>query len=80
MKARAMKQYGWITGPVECLCTGCDWHRTFVAEDSSTPANIAEEFALHECDGNIQFGTYLSKLRHSTPNHGLVFEPRSSQL
>lgn len=49
MKSREMKQYGWITGPVECCCTGCDWSVNFVAVDSSIPVHIAKDFASHNC-------------------------------
>ena len=49
MKSREMKQYGWITGPVECCCTGCDWSVNFVAVDSSIPVNIAKDFVSHNC-------------------------------
>lgn len=46
---RELKQYGWITGPVECCCSCCDWSVSFIAVDSSVPINIAQEFASHNC-------------------------------
>jgi hypothetical protein len=50
MNKREMKQYGWLTGPVECCCNCCDWNANFVAIDSSVPISIAEAFAAHTCD------------------------------
>jgi hypothetical protein len=49
MKPRTMKQFGWITGPVECRCNACDWNVNFVAVDSSIPVSIAAMFAAHKC-------------------------------
>jgi hypothetical protein len=49
MELRQMKQYGWISGPVECWCTGCDWSANFTAVDSSIPVPIARAFAEHDC-------------------------------
>jgi hypothetical protein len=49
MELRQLKQYGWISGPVECRCTSCDWSTTFTAVDSSTPAFIANAYAEHDC-------------------------------
>lgn len=49
MEHRQLKQYGWISGPVECRCTSCDWSTTFTAVDSSTPASVANAFAEHDC-------------------------------
>jgi len=46
METREMKQYGWVTGPVECCCTGCDWSVNFIAVDSSIPVNIAQGFRI----------------------------------
>jgi hypothetical protein len=49
MEPRQLKQYGWISGPVECSCTACDWSANFDAVDSSIPASIANAFAEHDC-------------------------------
>ncbi len=53
MQAREMKQYGWVTGPVECRCTRCDWGVSFVAVDSSIPVHVAKDFASHNCADHI---------------------------
>jgi hypothetical protein len=52
MEARQLKQYGWISGPVECCCTACNWSVDFIAVDSSIPASIASAFAEHDCKEN----------------------------
>jgi len=65
MKPREMKQYGWITGPVECRCTGCDWNVSFIALDSSIPMSITDMFAEHKCSDYappFQFTTNESRL------------------
>jgi len=49
MKTREMKQFGWLTGPVECRCTCCDWAADFIAVDSSIPVAITNKFATHKC-------------------------------
>jgi hypothetical protein len=49
METRQLKQYGWISGPVECCCTTCDWSANFIAVDSSIPASIVKAFAKHDC-------------------------------
>jgi hypothetical protein len=49
MKPREMKQYGWLNGPVECFCSGCDWYATFIAVDASVPIGVAQAFAAHDC-------------------------------
>jgi hypothetical protein len=49
METRKLKQYGWISGPVECCCTACDWSVSFTASDSSLPGHIASAFAEHNC-------------------------------
>jgi hypothetical protein len=62
-----MKQYGWITGPVECRCTVCDWSTNFIAVDSSIPVSITNAFASHDCADYtmpFQFATYVSDLGH----------------
>lgn len=62
-----MKQYGWITGPVECCCTGCDWNATFTAVDASIPVGIASRFAAHKCTDHappFQFTLNKSELGH----------------
>ena len=48
-ESRKLKQYGWISGPVECRCTACDWGLSFVATDSSVPLEIANAFERHNC-------------------------------
>jgi hypothetical protein len=50
MEPRKLKQYGWISGPVECCCTACDWSTSFIAVDSSIPIDIYAEFAAHDCE------------------------------
>lgn len=67
MKLREMKQYGWITGPVECRCTGCDWNANFIAVDSSIPVSITNTFASHNCTDYappFQFTTNRPELGH----------------
>ncbi len=46
---RSLKQTGWISGPVECRCTACDWTANFVAADSSVPLEILNAFEQHDC-------------------------------
>lgn len=48
-ESRKLKQYGWISGPVECRCTACDWSASFIAADSSVPREIRDAFAEHDC-------------------------------
>ena len=48
-EARKLKQYGWISGPVECRCTACDWSASFIAADTSVPREIRDAFAGHNC-------------------------------
>lgn len=47
--SRKLKQYGWISGPVECCCTECDWSLNFTAADSSIPVEIVNAFVEHDC-------------------------------
>ncbi len=47
---RALVQYGWISGPVECCCSRCEWTASFEAVDSSVPAGIQAEFENHNCE------------------------------
>ena len=54
MRQRELKQYGWMDGPVECRCTGCDWSESFTATDSSVPADILSAFTQHSC---IDYGS-----------------------
>lgn len=49
MEPRRLRQYGWVSGPVECRCSGCDWSASFVATDSSIPVHIVNAFEGHEC-------------------------------
>ena len=49
MSERKLLQYGWISGPVECCCSECDWTSTFVAVDTSIPAELLAEFQRHDC-------------------------------
>jgi len=49
MDLRTMKEHGWLTGPVECCCSNCDWNANFVAVDSSVPVYILDSFETHRC-------------------------------
>ncbi len=49
---RRLKQQGWISGPVECTCTACDWTANFVAADSTVPVEILNAFEQHDCREN----------------------------
>jgi hypothetical protein len=46
---RKLLQYGWISGPVDCRCSDCDWSSAFIASDTSVPAEVLAEFEKHEC-------------------------------
>jgi hypothetical protein len=50
MAQRKLLQYGWITGPVECRCSDCDWTLTFQAVDATVPSNILADFEHHNCE------------------------------
>jgi hypothetical protein len=50
MAQRKLLQYGWITGPVECRCSDCDWTLSFQAVDTTVPSNILAEFDHHNCE------------------------------
>ena len=49
MGERKLVQYGWVSGPVECCCSQCQWTISFEASDSSIPAPIRDEFEKHSC-------------------------------
>lgn len=71
MKAREIKQSGWITGPVECHCTGCDWYANFIAVNSSIPVSITSAFEAHNCTDYappFHLVTNKSELRHDDRN------------
>ena len=49
MAERKLLQYGWLSGPVECCCSECDWTASFEAVDSSVPAELLAKFEKHDC-------------------------------
>ena len=49
MSERRLLQYGWISGPVECCCSHCDWSWNFMAVDTSVPNEVLSEFENHDC-------------------------------
>jgi len=49
MEPRKLKQSGWISGPVECRCSACDWSSNFIAEDLSIPLELLDAFQNHDC-------------------------------
>jgi hypothetical protein len=49
MEPRKLRQYGWVSGPVECRCSGCDWSASFIATNSSIPVHIMNAFEDHKC-------------------------------
>ena len=49
MGERKLVQYGWVSGPVECCCSQCEWTTTFNAVDSSVPTQILTAFEGHLC-------------------------------
>lgn len=50
MSARRLVQRGWISGPVDCHCSGCFWASSFDATDASVPDSILNDFQLHSCE------------------------------
>ena len=49
MRQRKLIQFGWISGPVDCCCSECDWSTAFYAADSSVPPEVQADFESHEC-------------------------------
>src|SRR5437764_13954236 len=50
MAQRKLLQYGWISGPVECRCSECEWSSTFQAVDVTVPSNVLSDFEQHSCN------------------------------
>jgi len=63
VRQRKLLQYGWISGPVDCCCSECDWAYEFEASDASAPAEVLAKFEAHECRQHSTLG--LSKTAQS---------------
>lgn len=77
-ESRKLKQYGWISGPVECCCSMCDWSLDFVAVDSSTSLEVLNAFKGHDCGEFRGFSNIESK--YSRPSMDLRIDSVSSLL
>lgn len=50
MRQGKLVQYGWLSGPVDCCCSECDWASSFNAVDASIPSEVQADFDAHDCN------------------------------
>ncbi len=77
-ESRKLRQYGWISGPVECCCSMCGWTLDFVAVDSSTPIEVLNAFKGHLCGEFPAF--FNTESKYSRPSMDPRVDPASSRL